>query len=301
MTDEASNTQEGGLGPKPGESDEQYSQRMADKYRSQSQLDGDIEPPDGDKKPVADAKPQRPDNVPEKFWDAEKGEIRTDEVLKSHSELEKKLSQKPAAPKPNANGGTENGENAEGEQQNGEADPIKASLESFAALREQATQKLLAGESLPDDIYEAFETKHGLSRQDIDTFVAGQEAIGQLARMEVFGAVGGEEQYKAMVAWARENYDKKEVEVYDRDVNSMDPAVRLTAAKGLAARYAQANGSAGVSVTEGVVNRGTTGYASGAEMRSDMKDPRYEKDQAFRDTVARKAAAARAAGIDLMA
>lgn len=30
----------------------------------------------------------RPDNVPEKFWDAEKGELRTDSVLKSYSELE---------------------------------------------------------------------------------------------------------------------------------------------------------------------------------------------------------------------
>lgn len=43
----------------------------------------------------------RPDNVPEKFWDKEKGEIRTDDVLKSYGELEKELhkaKEKPKAP-----------------------------------------------------------------------------------------------------------------------------------------------------------------------------------------------------------
>lgn len=34
-------------------------------------------------------KPQRPDNVPEKFWDAEKGVVKYDDVLKSYVELEK--------------------------------------------------------------------------------------------------------------------------------------------------------------------------------------------------------------------
>ena len=41
------------------------------------------------KEPVAN----RPDNIPEKFWDKEKGEARIDDAFKSISELEKKLSQ----------------------------------------------------------------------------------------------------------------------------------------------------------------------------------------------------------------
>ena len=36
-----------------------------------------------------DASPlERPENIPEKFWDAEKGEIMTDEFLKSYTNLE---------------------------------------------------------------------------------------------------------------------------------------------------------------------------------------------------------------------
>ena len=40
-----------------------------------------------------DPVPERPENIPEKFWDKEKGEARIDDAFKSINELEKKLSQ----------------------------------------------------------------------------------------------------------------------------------------------------------------------------------------------------------------
>jgi len=40
----------------------------------------------------------RPENVPEKFWNAEKGEIRTDDVLKSYTELHSKFGAFTGAP-----------------------------------------------------------------------------------------------------------------------------------------------------------------------------------------------------------
>lgn len=43
---------------------------------------------------------ERPEHVPEKFWDKEKGEIRTDDVLKSYSELEKEYQKAKEKPKP---------------------------------------------------------------------------------------------------------------------------------------------------------------------------------------------------------
>ncbi|HWT07931.1 MAG TPA: hypothetical protein VN329_02130 [Roseomonas sp.] len=51
---------------------------------------------------IADApapqKGARPDDVPEKFWDAETGQIRVDALVKSYRELEKRLSQRIAPP-----------------------------------------------------------------------------------------------------------------------------------------------------------------------------------------------------------
>lgn len=300
MTEQAPASNAEAQTPQPASlpTQEERDRASAEKYRNQ--LDGQVAPL-AEESAEAPAKTARPDNVPEKFWDAEKGEIRVDEVLKAHSELEKKLSQKPVAPKAKEGAGTGTGENAEGEQtDDGETpDPVAEAVKGFAALRERATAKLAAGEELDDEMYQGME-KHGLSREDVDTYIAGQQAIGTLAKMEVHNAVGGEDSYKAMIEWARSNFEEKEIEVYDRDIHSGDPAVRLTAAKGLAARYAQAMGNDGVSVTDGKHgNRGLDGYASGAEMRMEMRDPRYQTDAAFRENVARKAAAARKAGIDL--
>lgn len=42
--------------------------------------------------------PPRPDTVPEKFWDAELGEVRLDALLKSYRELERRLSARFAPP-----------------------------------------------------------------------------------------------------------------------------------------------------------------------------------------------------------
>lgn len=295
MTDQVSNDNTPALGTS------EHDRQMADKFRAQS---GDLPPEDGSITPSKDAKdekPERPAHVPEKFWDAEKGEVRLEELTKSYTELEKKASQKPVEKPAKGADGTGNDENVEGDPPNDDnkPDPVAEAVKGFTSLREQATTKLVAGEALTDEMYDGFE-KHGLSREDVDAFIAGQEAIGTLAKMEVHNAVGGEKQYNAMIEWAKANFDKAEIEVYDRDIYSSDSAVRLTAARGLAARYAQAVGNDGASVTDGQnTKRGADAYGSGAEMRRDMRDPKYKDDPAFREQVARKAAAARAAGIDL--
>lgn len=46
----------------------------------------------------ASAPTDRPDNVPEKFWDTESSAVRTDDVLKSYSELEKRFGSFTGAP-----------------------------------------------------------------------------------------------------------------------------------------------------------------------------------------------------------
>lgn len=44
------------------------------------------------------AQPVKPETLPEKFWDAETGEIRMDDLIKSYIALEKKLSSVPRVP-----------------------------------------------------------------------------------------------------------------------------------------------------------------------------------------------------------
>src|ERR1700720_209995 len=58
--------------PQPGT--EEYNAMMAARYREMS---GRSDPP------------ARPEHVPEKFWNADKGEVNVDALLKSYGELEK--------------------------------------------------------------------------------------------------------------------------------------------------------------------------------------------------------------------
>lgn len=48
--------------------------------------------------PSEESTGERPENIPEKFWDADKKELRTDDVLKSYSELEKRFGAFTGAP-----------------------------------------------------------------------------------------------------------------------------------------------------------------------------------------------------------
>lgn len=48
--------------------------------------------------PSAPAKPARPDDVPDKFWDTEAGALRVEALLKSYRELERRQSQRLAPP-----------------------------------------------------------------------------------------------------------------------------------------------------------------------------------------------------------
>src|SRR5687768_2714090 len=44
-------------------------------------------------------KPTRPDHIPEKFWDADKGEVRLEAMAKSYAELEKSKGKPQEEPK----------------------------------------------------------------------------------------------------------------------------------------------------------------------------------------------------------
>jgi hypothetical protein len=272
----------------PALTQEQKDAAAAEKYRAQQQVPEDENVPAGD---ADDDKPQRPDNVPEKFWDAEKGELNQEALLQSYLELEKAKSAAPAKTE-----GEGDGANVEGQGEGQGEDVAK----TISAHREVLTEKILAGENLVEADYAPFE-KVGFSKDDVDAFIAGQKALGQLIQMELHNEVGGADSYKAMTDWAKTNLKPEEIEAFNRDVvQSDDRAVNLNAVRGLYARYQLANGRDSKDPTLNAGGRAHgAGYASGAEMRADMASDRYKKDAGFRAEVARKVANSRQAGVDL--
>lgn len=228
--------------------------------------------------------PQRPAHVPEKFWNAEKGEADYEALAKSYAELEQKLAQgKPADVPP-------------GDQP--PADPAPAA-NVFADLSTKATKELEEGGALTEETLAGFE-KIGLSREQIETYIEGQKALGLLQTAKVYQEVGGEAEYGKMIEWAKSALSADEIKAYDDAVLGRSEAAMLNAVRGLKARYAAEFGRPGAPSTAAPAGA-TSGarFESKAELVAAMRDPRYAKDSAYRAEVARKIEASERSGVYL--
>lgn len=220
------------------------------------------------------SKPARPDNVPEKFWDAEKGTVNTEALLKSYTELEKGKGAPAAETPPVA-----------------PADPSQvAAQEAAAKAGLQETDLVTAFESGGDftpEQYAALE-KAGYSKQLVGQYIAGVKAQAQLLNQEAWTAAGGEQQYTAMTQWAAANLPQADIAAYDQAVTG-SPEQRKLAIQGLKARFEAAQGTEPTLLgNESGASATAESFASRAEMTTAMRDPRYRKDPAYRASVERK-------------
>ncbi|MCP4126796.1 MAG: hypothetical protein GY753_07010 [Gammaproteobacteria bacterium] len=212
---------------------------------------------------------ERPAWLPEKFENAEA-------MAKSYKELESAQGGKPPTedPKP---GDLEIPEAAA-------AAGVTPEDMQFYSDRFAETGKL------EDSDYEGLREKHGISREMVDTYVAGQLALGAQYEQGIYAQVGGREAYTAMTAWAAENVDQSEVALFNEAMNSGDPAKANSAVNGMKARYQLENGKAPELMQGSTSGSGTSSYQSLAQMKAEMRDPRYAADPAFRKSVTDKLA-----------
>lgn len=212
-------------------------------------------------------RPQRPDWVPEEFWNAETGTA-------DYEALAKALVEKQAKEAP---------------KDDGEPEEAKAGTSDVQALHERATAELEKDGKLSEDTYAGYE-KIGVSREQVDTYVAGLNAIVQLAQLKAYNEVGGKEQYAAMVEWARTALTEAEIRAYDAAVNSFDEATMLNAVRGLAARFRAESGTEGSLVNTARGRSAGAGdvFESKAQLVEAMRDPRYAKDSGYRAEVQAK-------------
>jgi hypothetical protein len=238
---------------------------------------------------ASDSVTQRPDDIPEKFWDAEKGEVNVAALLKSQQDGEAALRDKQEV-KPEGDS-----ESAEGDETPaGEADPkvVQAASAEFAEKGE-----------LSADTYAKLEGQ-GLSKDMVDQYIDGQKALVERVQNAAFKPFGGsKENYDAAADWAAANLSEDEIKALDVQITSTNPAIIAQGAKALAEKW-EANRDVDPTVTvHGDGGASVTGsyFKSGAEMQAAMSDPKYGKDQAFRDEVMLKIDRAEKAGINLFA
>lgn len=128
----------------------------------------------------------------------------------------------------------------------------------------------------------------GFSGAMVDNYIAGHKAVGEQFHTTVAEVVGGKDNYAEMIKWAAQGMTQPEIAAYNTSLKGGMDAAKL-AAQGLYARFAQANGTE-PNLMQGATGTTTSsaGYASRAEQTAAMRDPRYEKDPAYRAEVAQK-------------
>jgi hypothetical protein len=86
--------------------------------------------------------------------------------------------------------------------------------------------------------------RSGISREVVDQYIAGQQAIAQSIRNDVFNAAGGQSQYEDMTSWAAMNLSPSEIRAYDSVMGTGNTAAMKLAVDGLKSKFEAANGVA---------------------------------------------------------
>ena len=305
--------------PAPVPGSPEYDAAMVKKFDS-------ILPEDQREKPASPAagdKPAKPEGVPDKFWNAETGKVdytawskSTDEAQRKITELsttqktdkeaadkkaaeaaatakteekvklEKALTDAKAANKPEDVTKAQqaldafNATNApKSEEKPNQAPDLKALMAELGAELSKEDGKI------SDESYAKFE-KAGIDKATLDSHIAGQRALATIQRQQILAAASvTEEQWKAMSAWAQANLSQEEKVSLNKQLSTPDAAAN--AMRGLKDRYTQANGQ-DPKLMGGGRGGENTGYQSLDAYKADLKNPRYEKEEAFRAEVERK-------------
>lgn len=215
----------------------------------------------------------RPEWLPEKFWDAENGQIRSEDLAKSYAELEKVKSSQQESPSGEPDGLSISKADAEEAAE-------KAGLD-FDSLASKYAEK---GE-LSDEDYASLE-KAGINRDTVDNYIRGQQALAEQFTQQMYNEFGGEQAYQQMVKWAADNLSETQIDAFNEAVETGDPERAKLAIAGLRAQYSDVNGSDPSRQVDGnpAQKDGAT-YGDEGEYVKDMEDPRYWDDPRYRAQV----------------
>jgi hypothetical protein len=247
---------------------EEYNEQMASKFQTQTEAETDV----GEELPVA----SMPEGGYEKFYNAKTGEYNWENHAK---ELEYRMQK--------GTEGSETKDQPESESnETQEENEVVNDIVSSAGLDASELQNQIeTNGDISEEAYQALEAK-GLSRDLVSSYVENLNTIRDMEYNNAIEYAGGEQEWTNLSTWAAENLSETEVQRYNELLTTKDWRVAIDA---LRARQ---------SVTGGVEPRlvsgrnnvagSTFGYRSKAEMKSDMSDPRYATDPAFRREVAQK-------------
>ena len=221
-------------------------------------------------------KEERPDWLPEKFKTPE-------DMASAYSNLEKKMGEGQTAndaeePEAAPEETTEEQPSGSEVQQ-----AVEAAGVDFSALQNEYNEQ----GGLSDDAYAKL-ADAGFPQDLVNSWIQGQEALASDYQSSVHNIVGGAAAYDEMITWASDNLSETETAAYDRAVSSGDLDMVKLAVSGLQSKYQSAEGSDPALIAGQSAPSSGGNYGSWAEVTTAMRDPRYARDPAYRQSVADK-------------
>jgi predicted Fe-Mo cluster-binding NifX family protein len=147
--------------------------------------------------------------------------------------------------------------------------------------------------SISEESYKELKTK-GLSKEVVDAYIKGQQAIVEAQTAKVFDTVGGKDTYQSMIEWAKESWSTEQIEAFNANVNSDNQSQVMFSVEALKSQYEASKGSPIPKRTLAGTSQGTPqgskGYESKQEMYKAMRNPAYGKDPSYTKMVAEKVA-----------
>jgi hypothetical protein len=218
---------------------------------------------------------ERPEWLPEKFKTPE-------DMASAYQNLEKKMGGGQKEEEPKAETAQE--ETTDEQPSGSEVQKaVEAAGVDFDALQNEYNEQ----GGLSDDAYAKL-ADAGFPQDLVNSWIKGQEALAGDYQSSVQNIVGGADAYSEMISWAGDNLSETEIAAYDRAVGSGDLDMVKLAVSGLQSKYQAAEGSDPALIAGQSAPSSGGNYSSWAEVTTAMRDPRYARDPAYRQSVADK-------------
>lgn len=136
--------------------------------------------------------------------------------------------------------------------------------------------------------------KAGITGEILDSYIEGRWAVVEKQMTEIANSIGGQEVFESVCNWARANLSEEEKAAYSA---TQDPVLIKAILRDLKNRMENSDGVIPQQITGSESNSGGDYFQSMAEVEDAINDPKYAKDEVYRQKVAQKITASREAGI----
>ena len=131
------------------------------------------------------------------------------------------------------------------------------------------------------DLVEAFME---IQRNNPDVGNAPTPDLTDAEMNQVYNSAGGEAEYNRLTAWAAENISEDKLDAFNSVIDRGEALAIQMAVAGLRSEYESQEGYEG-RMLQGKAARTVDSFRSQAEVVAAMSDPRYERDEAYRQDV----------------